>query len=662
VAQDLDLAESLPFREVRPALSWLVLGAGLGVTALSLILIGPAALVLVGCVLAGMGLTYACGLSLRVEERLAYGSVLGPIVFSLVTFLLALVAGLWWGTVLLGLGCALGLGAIGWWGGRNRIRVEVLEAVSRWSRLEPWPLWVLLAPCWGFTLVFLAHAYQWVPQGLLAGGAGVYGDWALHLTLASSFAYGANLPPEFPFYPGHVMTYPFMIDFWAATLIPLGVSVTHALVLTSGLLGLALPAVLYFAWVRLAGQRLAAAIAVFIFLLSGGLGFAALLLGQPGAANNLLTQDQTRNLVWLNPVLAWIIPQRSVLFGFALVPIGLALLWSAREHIGWRSHAFTGVLTGLTPLFHLHAFGTLLALSAFWCLFDALERRSNWKTQWSAFFLPALLLGGPVAVWMARGGAASPHWQLGWLAQADGHQDNWLWFWIWNTGLLAPLMVLAFLWRGVLSDSLAVRLAPIWLWFLVPNLVVFQPWDWDNTKFFSYWALIGALPMALLLGRWKRRAAWVSVLLLISLTLSGAVDLARALDQNRNTALFTDAGGIRAAAWAQTHTDPHAIFLAAPMHNQPILCLAGRSTVAGYPGWLSTYGLPGWQQRTDDVRRMLQGDGQTPDLVRKYHVAYVVIGPQELDPAFGGNAAYWQSTAEIVYSDDGYTIYRTQLG
>ncbi|MGH7883553.1 MAG: hypothetical protein ACREN8_11745 [Candidatus Dormibacteraceae bacterium] len=93
----------------------------------------------------------------------------------------------------------------------------------------------------------------------------------------------------------------------------------------------------------------------------------------------------------------------------------------------------------------MHAFGTLLALGIIWAV---LER----KKQWWAFLLPALLLGVPVAIWLSGGGAAQPHWEVGWLASNHGHHINWMWFWIWNTSLFIPLLVVAMLWRGTLPS------------------------------------------------------------------------------------------------------------------------------------------------------------------------------------------------------------------
>jgi hypothetical protein len=627
-----------------------------------------AALTLIGCVVAGAGLTYLSGLPLTVEERLGYGTVVGAVVVAMADFLLASAFGFGLVTVLAGLLAALLASAPGWWLARRRLPAEVDDVVARWHRREPWPLWALLALCWPFTLLILARTYQFTAQGLDAGGAWSYADWAAHLTYAGSFVFGHNFPPQFPVDPGHRLAYPFMIDLLAASLVPLGTSLTSALVLTSGLLALAFPAVMYLAGVRLIGTRGGAALAVLVFTLSGGLGFATILVDvrRSGLATlqhltTLATQQPDLNYQWLNPVLAWMLPQRSVLFGFSLALLVLAMLWLAlrtggREGLeAWAPFAFAGGLTGLVPLFHLHAYGTIVALAAFWALFSP-------RRQWLVFFVPALVLGGPAVLWMAGGGAASLRWQVWWLANTGGHHDGPIWFWIKNTSVLVPAMAAAFVWRRVLPRGVALHLAPIWLWFLVPNLVVFQPWDWDNTKFFAYWALIGALPVGALLAHLLKSGLDGRVLayvLAAMLMISGAFDLGRALDPNTVPAQFTDTGGLRVAAWVRTNTAPTALFLVAPAHNEPIPTLAGRRVVAGYGGWLWTYGLTDWGVRTADVERMLRGDAATPDLLRRYGVNYVVIGPQELGEV-GANRTYFDSMAVQVYSGDGYTVYRVR--
>ncbi|HXM53750.1 MAG TPA: hypothetical protein VOB72_00040 [Candidatus Dormibacteraeota bacterium] len=677
MAADLDLTAAPPAAAPKVG-RWLGLGLAGVVLVAVVVLTGWAAVALLACVVAGAGLTYLSGLALTLEERLAYGTVIGAVVVTMADLLLALAFGLGLATALAGLAVALAASAPGWWLARGRLTAESDDLIARWTRRQPWPLWALLAVCWPFTLAVLARTYALTSQGLIAGGTWSYADWAAHLTYAGSFVYGHNFPPQFPVDPGHRLAYPFMIDLLAASLVPLGTSLTSALVLSSGLLALAFPAVMYLAGVRLVASRGASALAVLVFTLSGGLGFVLVLqdvarggLDALQRQTGLLTQNPDVNIQWLNPVLAWLLPQRSILFGLSLALLVMALLWVALQATDapspsegegwggvarrWAPFAFAGAVAGLTPLFHLHAYGTIVALSAFWAVFSR-------RREWLAFFGPALVLGAPAVLWMLGGGAATLHVQVWWLADSGGHHDSPVWFWLRNTSLVIPAMIVAFVWRGVLPARAALYLAPIWLWFVVPNFLVFQPWDWDNTKFFAYWLLFGSLAVGALLVRLVRsgpEGRVVAVALFLSLVVSGAVDLGRAVAPGALEAQFTDAGGVAVANWARANTDPGAIFLVAPAHNEPIPTLGGRRVMVGYGGWLWTYGLADWGQKTADAQRMLRGDPATPALLQKYGVTYVVIGPQELS-GVSANPAYFDGTAQRVYSSGGYTVYRVR--
>ncbi|MBO0706093.1 MAG: hypothetical protein J2P39_12285, partial [Candidatus Dormibacteraeota bacterium] len=118
--------------------------------------------------------------------------------------------------------------------------------------------------------------------------------------------------------------------------------------------------------------------------------------------------------------------------------------------------------------------------------------------------------------------------------------------------------------------------------------------------------------------------------------------------------------GVQAAAWTRKHTSPHAVFLAAPANNHAITVLAGRTLVAGYDGWTWSYGLPGWAARQQEVQTMLAGKPGTPELLRRFRVEYVVIGPHEL--ALGANPGYWAGRGRLVYEREGYRIYRVAPG
>ncbi len=641
----------------------LAAGLALALAAAAVSLMGLAVTAyLAGCLVAGCGLTWLTGLPLTLEERAAYGAVAGAMVVTAAGFVVALAFGFGAASIGAGLLIALVVSGPGWWRAGDLWRAELAAASARWRRRSGWPLLLLLAVAWPFTLLVLGQAYDYNAAGLNVWGIGVFSDWAAHLTYAGSFAYGGNLPPQYPIDPGHRMGYPFMVDFFAASLVPLGATLTSSLVLTSGYLGLALPAVMCLAGARLVGSTAAAAIGVLVFALAGGLGFTGLIsdvdrLG-PAALQHLprfYTQNEAQNLQLLNPLLAYLLPQRSVLFGLEVAMMVAALLWLAhKENAGWAAYAAVGVLTGLTPVFHVHGYGTAVALPAIWAL---IERRR----EWLAFFVPALVLGVPQVLWLVQSGATQLRWQPGWLAATNGHHDFWIWFWIKNTGVFIPLLLAGQLVRGILPAGVNLRLAPLWLWFLAPNLFVFQPWDWDNTKFFVFWYAFGAFVAGAVLVWLARRSLEGGVLasaLAVLLCLSGSLDIARAFDATQNRPQFTDAGGLQVAAWVRRHTPAHAIFAAAPAHNDPIPTLGGRAVAAGYAGWLWTYGLPDWVVRLDEQQRILAGEPDALELVRRRHVTYVVIGPAEV--AAGANSAYWLDHGTPVYTAGAYTVYRVR--
>lgn len=633
---------------------------------------------LAACAAAGFGITYLAGVALNLEERIAFGAVLGAMAVTLASFVPSLaVRDVTVVTATAGLLIAVFVALAGALTHRTQVAMDWRDARDRWP--QQWLLAAVVLVCGAWTVHFLHQAWVYTPAGLFAGYVNIWGDWAAHLGFAGSFAYGRNFPPEFPIDPGHRLGYPFMIDFFAADLVPLGSSLTSALTATSGMLGLAFPAVLFLAAQRFAGDRVAAAIAVFVFVMSGGFGFAVLAgdlqKGGLAALAHLpreYTLNRSLNFEWLNPVLAYLVPQRSTLFGFSLVLIVLVVIWLAlREQLGRPAFLFAGVVAGAMPIFHVHAYGTVVALSFFWMLF---HRRG----QWWWFFVPALAAGLPILAWMLPPANTSicgddPRFLgfcivPGWLSPGNWQRDgallstwNLVWFWIKNTSLLIPLMIAAHALRRWFDTDFAKWFAPMWLWFIVPNLVVLQPWVWDNTKFFIFWALIGSILVGGVLAGMLRRgrlSAISAAVMAVVLCLSGALDLARASDYSVSAVQFADADGLRVAAWVREHTSPTAVFVVADEHNSPISALSGRRVLVGYPGWLWTYGLPDWQSKGADNKLILGGDPSTPALVRKYGVDYVMIGPQEVSR--GASRAYWDEHGTRIYDRGGYAVYRVR--
>ncbi len=63
-------------------------------------------------------------------------------------------------------------------------------------------------------------------------------------------------------------------------------------------------------------------------------------------------------------------------------------------------------------------------------------------------------------------------------------------------------------------------------------------------------------------------------------------------------------------------------------------------------------------KKGEDLKLILDGDPSALDLVRKYHVDYVMIGPQEIPR--GASRAYWDEHGTLVYDGGGYAVYRVK--
>ena len=94
---------------------------------------------------AGFGITYLTGIALNLEERVAFGAVLGAIAVTAASFVLSLVArDVTLLTVLLGLAIALAAAAAAVVRDLGQLRRDLADVRNRWmapprSPGHPWP-------------------------------------------------------------------------------------------------------------------------------------------------------------------------------------------------------------------------------------------------------------------------------------------------------------------------------------------------------------------------------------------------------------------------------------------------------------------------------------------------------------------------------------------
>jgi hypothetical protein len=644
---------------------------------------------------AGFGLTFVSRMPWELEGRLAMGVPLGFGAAAMLTWLLAIPFGMSGLAVALGaLALALVLGACWrWTNWREPLRDEGLAMAGRWRGRQALPLAVLLVLGGIFFIPFYAHALELRRDGLYAGYINIWGDWCTHLSM-SGYLSGARdlLPPQNPFFSGFRLTYPFLPDFFSGMLLHLGMGLEGSLPLSSAILSMALVVVFFATALRLVGNRWAASIGTLVFFLSGGLGFINILndahpsgsgplawlgglLGAIAHPIREYTLDRSSGYQWLNPVLAYLVPQRTTLFGFSLGLLALSLLWYGRARNDRREVLLAGVMLGLLPLLHTATYLDLLLLTGGLAAFDVAVAAVRTKAvalplkTWLVFFTPAILLAVPQLLLIlppAAYGRSFLQLRFGWLSSAsDGsYRLPIALFWLLNTSLLIPLALATFLSDRWGKPGLRRFLLPAWLLFLLPNVVILQPWDWDNTKWFVWWAILASMLAGLALHQLFRRGTYFAAagaLLLFVTTFSGVLDVTRASQKDLGRVSFRllDNDELAVARWAESKTPEDAIFLTGWKNNHPILILSRRAEVMGYPGWLWTWGLPYPDKRQQDVIAMYKGGVSSESLLKTYRVSYVVVGPQERIEV-GANLPYYQSRYPEVYKSPGgtYQVFR----
>jgi hypothetical protein len=640
----------------------------------SLLLDLPGIALVAGCLLLGLGLAAGGPPWLTAGERVV---VLAAVAVTMSGYVVALATGLTAGLVLLLAVVSLIAGGLLLWRHRRRY---FLPAFPRRSGA---PIAVAaLALAMGY---LFAHAVQVTPDAWLAHYNNTWSDWSFHASYTTTFVYGHNLPPQNPIFAGTPFRYTFGPDFASALLVGGGWSIPAALTWPSWAMTLlALSGLILWAK-RLTGGIGAGVIAVTLTLLGGGLGFwyffgDAARLGLLNALTHIPRTydrfDPPVNIQWYNPILSYYLPQRSFVFGAAIVMAVLLLLtppllrtpffrwretWLAIRG-SWRrwtlkseSVAFlvAGGLTGLLPLFHVHSLVVLAIVTGCWALLFP-------RPAWLGFFAVMLLLAVPRLLMAVPGdpGVSAEHqyprWLIGWMSGTDFPP----WFWIKNTGLFWPLLLVALLSPLALRGRARLMIAPFALVFLVGNLIKFQPWDWDNSKVLVFWYLGSGVAVGALLLRLARAhlvGAVAAAAIWLSLVASGALSLLQFLPPQGPAYVWFTTEEVQLAAQVRRTTPPRAIFVTGEEPNNPIADLAGRSVLMSYPGWLWSYGI-NYSQRQADIARIYHGGPETLALLRSYHADYLVVGPNERS-TLSPNVDFFNGQFRLALHTLNYDVY-----
>lgn len=558
--------------------------------------------------------------------------------------------------------------AIGMRGAGEKSPARGKISVWDWVAIVVYTLFSLRAFCW------LAY---WNDGNIEFLSPNNLGDLSLHITYINNLASGVPFWPENPIFAGAGIHYPIGVDLFNSLLKLAGMDVCQGLVCV-GLASCAVTGVALYKWGR--GFVIAG------FLFNGGLaGFQFL------TTFHLL--DYQSELAWKSIPLAMFVTQRGLLYA---IPAGLALLWS------WRARFFPGpekdqdkplpfltevLLYSTMPLFHLHTFIFLSFLLGCWIV-AAIVRQA--KGDSADFPIPLLMLvvcsviPATVLIWQLTGGFKNGsviHWVWGtradpkswdwfygdqpqfdaWarslhttpmIASALGHAANW----IVNYGAL-PFFVLTLIYaisitREPANERARAFVLPASLMFLISCLVMFAPWDWDNTKI-MIWCYFAVLPFL-----WDRllarENAWLRTACCFMLFFSGFITLLGGIDGTHTGYQLADRGEVDGVASAVKPIPATAIFAGYPTYNHPLL-LNGRKMVEGYNGHLESHGIS-YRKNLALLESLLNGEPGWRETARKLHARYLFWGRLE-DENYPDSAKPWETECLKIADGDFGQIY-----
>ena len=512
-------------------------------------------------------------------------------------------------------------------------------------------------------------------DGTLHVGQSTYGDLCMHLSIATSLR-GSALPADYNILPGTTLGYPILTDATATTMLLFGASIQAAMIVPAAVMS----ALVYCGYLIFAREVTrntpAAVVAAVLLFFNGGLGFLYD-FDLSGHDFSKITEIFTGyyktpanqpeyNLRWSNLVCDLLLPQRTFLGGWTLLLPALYFARSALRRHETRDYLLATLFASALPIVHTHSFAALGLYCAGSCVYQFVADPDNRRklVRGAGMFLGLTLVCALPQVISStlkqatREGFVRLHFN--WVNYTDeGFVDFYPWFWAKNIGLPLLAMICALLeWKK--RDRMDfVGAACI---FVVAELVLFQPLDYDNNKLFYIWYLL-MLPAAgsACVGVWRRlrgtrsRALLAALFLAVS-TLSGALSIA--CECVSDYQLFS-AADVAVAEYIEENTDPDDMFLTGLHHNNPVYALAGRDVVCGPSLFLYWHGLD-YMSRDARVRAFYADPENNLALLREYNVKYIVSGSAERYE-LNSNEEALDALFELIYDEMGTKIYRVAL-
>jgi len=529
---------------------------------------------------------------------------------------------------------------------------------KRWLSSSPWVLFYFFF-WFAYFSYFWLFVFEYKQQGgLTVGQANMWADWALHFTMGHAMAYRELFLEHSPLLLNHEFSYPFAINLISALLLKAGLSLIPAFVIPSYLFSLLLVFALYYFLNTLFKNKAIAVCGAFLFFFNGGIGFIYFIQDILAADNSwqlLLNPNKeythlaTEQIKFISIINSIILPQRSFTMGFGLTLIALAIvlrsfnLNNSRKELNIsKNYIWSAFLLGLMPIIHMHSFLAAFVFLCCWSISDLIASKQSERIyrlkQWSLLALLTTLISLPLLFhyFFNHLDSGFIKWFPGWYAKE--FKMDWFVFWFKNwtlVPLLAFIAILYLLKARIKTNSFVRQIGlylPAFIIFALINLVIFQPWLWDNTKLLAWSGVIfSGLSLWLLfqLIEWKK--SWFNIILVTVLgfviCLSGLIDVYRNIRQDLHRHQMYSKTELELASWVKDNTSEQSIWLVSNKHNHWLFNLTGRRAVMTYDGWLWSHGYDYTQIKKDTQTIFKTANAQ---LIKTYAIDYIILDNQIL--------------------------------
>jgi len=477
-----------------------------------------------------------------------------------------------------------------------------------------------------------------------------WGDNAFHISLIQYFKNNNNFNLNHPLINGYKLSYHFMIDFISAVFYRLNNNLLFSFRLPMFLFSLISVLLLFRFSSNILKSKNWALISIILIFLGSGMGFLLFfneskeIIQSQGIASFfdfLMSSEQTytqienlngsvlNNIQWIVPLISFFTHQRSFSLGFCLfLIILLSIYYYGKDYNFWRF----GLIAGLLPFSHVHTFFSLFIIMSVLLFLNF----KNIK-EWLKFATFTFLVSFPQLIYLKNLKNFSIKLNFGWTFCS--HNNSWFFcddlnknlidvffYWFKNFGivfLVWLLFIILFLLTFIFKknkiksffkgkNNLGFFVASIFL-FIIPNLFLFQPWNFDNNKILFYWWFLSIifiiLPLFQSLWNLSFSFKFLIIILLIFSTFSGFIDVSKIIILRDRSFYYADKNkeNEKAVNWIKNFTENNALFLTSSDIDAPPIFMAGRRIYLGYEGWIFSEGLDYFEHK-ENIAKILKGD------------------------------------------------------